>query len=165
MCGMSVALAQSADVSIVGGVGAGFGERQDRGGLAAAGVSVAFPVSAARRKVQLDYFLGRFTSRGESLHFVTGSYVVQFSAGGPRPFLQIGAGIGTRTLRIESQTPSGSMFVRTDVEANPVLLFGGGVTLEVNRSVFIQPQLRLYAPITIGPTLTLLPAISIGWRF
>lgn len=130
ICGMPVAVAQSANISAVAGVGVGFGERQDRGGLAAAGASVAFPISAGRRKVQLDYFLGRFTSRGENRHFVTGSYVVQFSTGGPQPFFQIGAGIGTRTLRIESQTPSGSVFTRTDVEATPILLAGGGITLK-----------------------------------
>lgn len=157
------ASAQRADLAAVGGGGAGFGERRDRGGLAAAGVSVGFPVSAENHRVQLDYLLGRFTSRGESRHFITGSYVAQLSMGRTRPFLQIGAGVGTRTLRIESQMPSGSTFARTDVETVPMFLFGGGATIDLSRSVFIRPQLRLYAP--IGPTLTLLPVVSVGWRF
>jgi hypothetical protein len=155
--------ARAADLAAVGGAGAGFGERPDRGRLAAAGMSVGFPVSTENHGVQLDYLVGRFTNRAESRHFVTASYMAQWRTGRARPFLQTGAGIGTRALRIESRLPSGQIFARTDLETVPMFLLGGGATIDLSRSIFIRPQLRLYAP--IGPTLTLLPAVSVGWRF
>ncbi len=92
------AVAQPADLSIVGGGGFSAGEEQDTSGVSAVGLSFGFPY-AGRHRIQFDYLFNNIHARGaENRHFATGSYVVQGARGRTRPFFQIGAGVVRRTF-------------------------------------------------------------------
>jgi hypothetical protein len=93
------ALAQRADVSVVGGGGFVGGEEQDTHGLSAVGATIGFPYSG-RHRIQFDYLFNNVhVNDSARRHFVTGSYVVQGAAGRTRPFFQIGAGFVRRSFR------------------------------------------------------------------
>ena len=105
----------------------------------------------------------RYARHAEKSHFVTGSYVIQGSVGRSRPFFQAGAGIVHSSYRGYIQ---GSLNEKTPFEEREtgiVVLFGAGATIDLGRSLFIRPQVRLYGH--VGPTLTVLPGVAFGWRF
>ncbi len=146
------AVARQADLSIVGGGGSSAGDDQDTHGVSAVGLSFGFPYSG-RHRIQFDYLFNNVHARGdENCHFATGSYVVQGTRGRTRPFIQIGAGV----VRPTSSTYewSGTSFA---------VIFGGGATIGLWKSLFIRPQVRLYGH--VGPTLTVLPSVAVGYRF
>jgi hypothetical protein len=147
------AVAQQADLSIVGGGGLTAGDDQNTDAAAAVGVSFGFPY-AGRHRIQFDYLFTDINDNIENRHFVTGSYVMQANRGRTRPFFQIGAGVVRRTY----SSPFG--FAN---ETNFAGVFGGGATIYLQESLFLRPQVRVYAH--VGPTLTVLPSIGLGYRF
>ncbi|MGE5568067.1 MAG: hypothetical protein ACM3S5_03425 [Rhodospirillales bacterium] len=147
------AVAQQADLSIVGGGGFSAGDDQDTHGVSAVGLSFGFPYSGSHR-IQLDYLFNNVHGAIEDRHFATASYVLQGARGRTRPFFQIGAGVVRRTFRAGPLRANDTSFAA---------VFGGGATISVWESVFIRPQIRIYGH--VGPTLTVLPAVSVGYRF
>ncbi len=156
-------LAQSADVSVVGGGGVAGGEDQDTQGVLAVGASVGLP-HATRHRFQFDYLFNHVQNGFEDRHFVTLSYVVQGTAGRTRPFFQIGAGVVFRTVgSFLVGSPPSQRLIDPPNENSFAVLFGGGTTIDMSQRFFIRPEVRLYGH--VGPTLSVLPAIGVGWRF
>lgn len=157
------ALAQRADVSVVGGGGFAGGEEQDTHGVSAVGATLGFPYTG-RHRVQFDYlFNNAYLNDSAKRHFIIGSYVIQGSVGRTRPFLQIGAGIAHRTFQGYRVVGATKTLWFDEKDTSFAVLFGGGATIDVGKSFFIRPQVRLYGH--VGPTLTLLPSVGFGWRF
>jgi hypothetical protein len=130
---LAAAVAQPADIGIVAGGGLSMGDDQNRAGHYAAGVA------AGLSRFQLDYLRA-------GPHFVTGSYRFGPATGRARPFLQLGAG---------------GAFGRGD--SSLAVVIGAGATIDLRRSLFIRPEVRLYGH--VGPTLTVVPLVAFGWRF
>lgn len=147
------AVAQTADLSIVGGGGFSAGEEQDTHAVSAVGLSFGYPYSG-RHRIQFDYLFNNVHGSIENRHFATGSYVMQANRGRTRPFFQIGAGVVRRTF----STPFGWAN-----DTSFAAVFGGGATISMWESLFIRPQVRLYGH--VGPTLTVLPSVAVGYRF
>ncbi len=147
------ALAQTADLSVVGGGGFSAGEEQDTHAVSAVGLSFGYPYSG-RHRIQFDYLFNNVHGSIENRHFATGSYVMQGTRGRTRPFFQIGAGVVRRTF----STPLGWAN-----DTSFAAVFGGGATISVWESLFIRPQVRVYGH--VGPTLTVLPSVAVGYRF
>lgn len=157
------ALAQRADVSVVGGGGFAGGEEQDRHGVSAVGATIGFPYTG-RHRIQFDYLFNKaYVGDSARRHFMTGSYVIQGAAGRTRPFFQIGAGIVHRTFRGYRVVGTTKTLWLDEKDTSLAVLFGGGATIDVGKSFFIRPQVRLYGH--VGPTLTVLPSVGFGWRF
>ncbi len=121
------------DVALTGGGGFSGGEETRTAAVSALGASVGAPLSC-----QFDYL---FMQRR---HVLTGSYVIRGRTGGATPFFQIGAGIESRY-------------------AGLAVLIAAGATIDIGKSLFVRPQVRLYG--LTGPTLTFLPAVALGRRF
>jgi hypothetical protein len=155
------ALAQ--DISVAGAGGYATGEESRTRAVSAAGVSAGLPF-ASRHRIQFDYMFNNVPGAPENRHFVTGSYVVQGKKGRARPFFQVGAGVVQRHVQgYFTDAASNSTIWVDDRETSFAVLLGAGVTVEVWRSLFIRPQLRVYGH--VGPTLTLLPGVAVGWHF
>jgi hypothetical protein len=156
------AFAQRADVSVIGGGGFAGGEEQDTHGVSAAGATVGFPYSG-RHRAQFDYLFNHpHTGGSENRHFITASYVIQGSKGRTRPFVQMGAGVVVQTFAPFFVGPFGRR-IESSSDTSFAVVFGGGATVDIGRSFFIRPQVRLYGH--VGPTLTVLPSVAFGWRF
>jgi hypothetical protein len=157
------ALAQRADVSVVGGGGFVGGEEQDRHGVSAVGATMGFPYSG-RHRLQFDYLFNHVhVDDSASRHFVTGSYVIQGAAGRARPLFQIGAGIVRDSFRGYQVVGTNKTLWFAGTDTSFAALFGGGATINLGKSLFVRPQVRLYAH--AGPTLTILPSVALGYRF
>ncbi len=155
LAGATLLPAQNIELSATGGLGVTAGDDQARGFTTGGGASVAW-LSEGRQGLKLDYFFGNNRKDAFTQHFVTGSYVIQQRSGTARPFFQVGAGI-LRGDRKEALTaPSGG---DTDFAA----IVGCGVTLDFGSAFFIRPELRSYW--YAGPTVAVLPAVSLAWRF
>jgi hypothetical protein len=98
----------------------------------------ALGVSARIDRFQFDYLKA-------GPHFVTGSYV--FSGGTPRarPFFQLGAGVAAG-----------------HGDSSFAAVFAAGATIDLRRNLFLRPQVRLYGH--VGPTVTIVPLVAVGWR-
>lgn len=154
---------QFPDVGAVVGAGYSTGDDQDSAGVTAVGVSVGWPHSF-RHRLQADYLLQNVRlDLSSRRHYFTGSYVLQLSPGRLRPFFQFGAGIVSRTFSTRSFLPPDSVFERSESESGFAVLFGAGATVDIGRPLFLRPQVRLYGH--AGPTMTLLPALEVGFRF
>lgn len=158
------ALAQRADIAAVGGGGFAAGDDQDTHGVTAVGATIGFPYSG-RHRVQFDYLFNHpYTSGSENRHFMTGSYLIQARAGRTRPFFQIGAGVVVRTFQpFFVGAPEFARRIELSGDTSFAVVLGGGATVDIARSLFIRPQLRLYGH--VGPTLTVLPSVALGYRF
>lgn len=99
---------------------------------------VAAGLSVRFSRFQFDYLKA-------GPHVITGSYVISGQTGRARPFFQIGGGW--------AQNGDSSL----------AIVFGAGATIDVRRSFFVRPQVRLYGH--VGPTLTVVPMVGFGWRF
>lgn len=130
------------DISLIGGGGFAAGEDSRTRAVSAIGVSAGAPFLSTHR-VQFDYL---FQGPAEHRHFVTGSYVLQGKSGRSRPYFQVGAGV-----------------VSAEQDTSLAVVFGAGVTIDLWKSLFVRPQVRLYGH--VGPTLTILPGVAFGWRF
>ncbi|HPQ16946.1 MAG TPA: hypothetical protein PLP04_17060 [Bryobacteraceae bacterium] len=147
------AVAQQADLSIVGGGGFSVGENQDTHGISAVGLSFGYPY-AGNHRIQLDYLFNNVHGTMEDRHFATASYVLQSARGRTRPFVQIGGGVVRRTFRGRPPRANDTGFAG---------VFGGGATISVWESLYIRPHIQVYAH--GGPTLTVLPCVGVGYRF
>lgn len=157
------ALPQVADLSVVGGGGFAAGEEQSTVGVSAIGASFGVPYSS-RHRFQFDYlFNNAHVSDFDRRHFVTGSYVIQGSAGRTRPFFQIGAGIVHRSFQGYQTVGETKTLWFDERDTSFAAVFGGGATIDLTKSLFIRPQVRLYGH--AGPTFTVLPSVGFGWRF
>lgn len=144
--------AQSMEVSAIGGLGPTVGSQAPRfttGG----GASAAWSSSQG---LKLDYFFANTRGNDFKRHFLTVSYVVQRRSGAARPFFQIGAGLLHGNRKDTLNAPSGGT---NSVAA----IIGGGLTFDVGHAFFIRPELRSYW--YTGPSATVLPSVSAGWRF
>lgn len=127
---------------MTGGGGISDGDDQVRTAVLATRVSFDW------RFLQADYMYhtARYRTAAEGRHFATMSWVRRARAGRARPFFQAGAGVVHRSF-----------------DTSLAVLFAGGVTVDLGRSLFIRPEVRLYGH--ASPTLTLLPGVAVGWRF
>ncbi len=162
VCMAIPAFPQRTDVSAVAGGGFSIEEEGGTSGIVAVGASAGFPYDG-RHRLQFDYMFHEVLARTEQRHFLTGSYMIQKKAGRTRPFFQIGCGLAIRKLQVQAQGPGGPIFVRDDWENALGVVLGGGATVDLGRSLFIRPQFRIHGH--VGPTLTLLPSMAVGWRF
>ncbi len=154
---------QFPDVGAVVGAGYSTGDDQDSAGVTAVGVSVGWPHSF-RHRLQADYLFQNVRLDPSSRrHYVTGSYVLQLFPGRLRPFFQFGAGMVSRTFSTRSFLPPDSIFERSESDFGFAVLFAAGATVDVGRSLFLRPQVRVYGH--AGPTMILLPALEVGLRF
>ncbi len=135
----------------MGGGGAAGEEDQGSSGVSVIGATVGFPYEG-RHRAQFDYLFAspRQSSVGQR-HFVTGSYVAQGDKGRVRGFFQVGAGIARVSF------PYGQS------ESSLVIVVGGGATIDIAKSFFVRPQVRVYG--YVGPALAILPSVGVGWRF
>jgi hypothetical protein len=158
------ALAQRADVAVIGGGGIAGGEEQNTHGVSAMGAAIGFPY-AGRHRVQFDYLFNHpHTSGSENRHFITGSYLIQGQTGRARPFFQIGAGAVVQTYDVFFVgAPGFSRRIEAANDTSFAVVIGGGATVEMGRSFFIRPEVRVYGH--VGPTLTVLPSVAFGYRF
>jgi hypothetical protein len=75
-------------------------------------------------------------------------------------FFQVGAGVAIDKVdRAVFNIPPG----RSSADAQFALVFGAGLSIDVGKNAFVRPELRSYW--FVGPTVVLLPALSMGWRF
>jgi len=160
-------LAQQADVSVVGGGGVSSGEDQDSFGITAVGASFGLPYSS-RHRVQFDYLFnnqhgGSAFNLPANRHFITASYVVQGKAGRTRPFFQAGAGIVQWNVEGYRQVGTNKVLYLSESDTSFAAVFGGGATIDLGKSLFIRPQVRLYG--NVGLTITVIPSVAFGWRF
>ncbi len=164
LLGLAVpALAQRVDLSIVGGGGIAAGEEQETHGVSAVGATIGFPYSG-RHRFQFDYlFNNAYVGDSAKRHFITGSYVIQGAVGRTRPFFQIGAGIVNQTFQGYRVVGTTKILWFDESDTSFAAVFGGGATIDLSRSLFVRPQVRLYGH--VGPTLTVLPIVGFGWRF
>lgn len=160
--GAFASMAQRTEISAVGGIGYAAGD-QGRGGGAAvgfAGFGAARAISGAHG-IAMDYVHADYRSRTLDNNFLTLSYIRQPMRAGIenrlRPFVQIGAGLNFERTR------TGGMFGGSKTDTDFALIFGGGFSYDIGWSMFVAPQVRCYA--TVGPTITVLPTVAVGWRF
>jgi len=156
------AFAQRADLSVVGGGGVSGGEDKETFGVTAVGASFGIPYSS-RHRFQFDYLFnnlhgGSAFNLPANRHFITASYVVQGKAGRTRPFFQIGAGVVHWT--VEGTT---KVLYLSESDTSFAAVFGGGATIDLGKSLFFRPQVRLYG--NVGLTITIIPSVGFGWRF
>lgn len=152
-----------ADFAVSGGGGGSFGDDQRSVGVTAFGVSLGGP-HVSKHRVQFDYSIhnAHFSSI-ERRQFFTASYVIQAQTGKTRPFFQAGGGIVHRRDEVQVFIPPDAITTRTETDTSFAAVFGGGATIDIGKSFFIRPEVRVYGH--VGPTLTVLPTISVGWRF
>jgi len=157
------ALAQRTDLSVVVGGGIAGGEEQDTHGVLSVGASLGFPYTG-RHRLQFDYlFNNAYIGDSAKRHFISGSYVIQSAVGRTRPFFQIGAGIVQWSFQGYRVVGTTKTLWCDEKDSSFAVLFGGGATIDMGKSFFIRPQVRLYGH--VGPTLTVLPSVGFGWRF
>jgi hypothetical protein len=161
------ALAQHGDISIVAGGGVSVAEDDERLSVAAVGASIGVPYSS-RHRFQFDYLLnsphgGNGFVIPANRHFLTASYVVQGRTGRTRSFFQLGAGIVYRPKEGFRQPETNQVLYLGQSQTSFAAVLGGGATIDLGKSLFLRPQLRLYAD--AGLAATILPNIGLGWRF
>ncbi len=153
---LAAGCAAGAGLSVTAGGGVSGGDDQIRTAGPAVGASFEW------WRLQADYLFNSVYPGGERRNFATLSWVWRARAGRARPFFQAGGGVVHRSFRTASWYPSGAVW-RDETDTGLAVLFGGGVTVAVGKSMYIRPQVRLYGH--VGPTLTLLPGVAVGWGF
>jgi hypothetical protein len=147
--------AQNLQVSAIGGLGVASGSGQRTSFAGGGGASAGWLLSE-RSGIRFDYFYADVRAENSTRHFVTGSYVLQQRSGRTRPFLQIGGGLVRSNRKDNLNSPSGGS---NDFAG----LVGAGVTIDIGRTFFVRPEFRTYW--YAGPTVAVLPGVSVGWHF
>ena len=148
--------AQNVELAGAGGLGVGTVQERDRSFATGRGASLGW-LSEGIHGVKFDYLFVNIRRDRYYRHLLTGSYVVQRRSGQSRPFVEIGAGLMYIKWK-DVLNPAGAGDAHDFVGS-----LGGGVTMDLGRSLFLRPQVRTYW--YAGPTFVVLPMISVGLRF
>jgi hypothetical protein len=146
---------ENVEVSATGALGVSGGEDQSRKFTAGGGASVKWPATG-KHGLQFDYFFASAPSGEFNRNFFTGSYVMQQRSGRARAFFQVGLGVMRATPRDRLTMPR-------SVDSDFAAILGVGFTIDLRGSLFIRPGLRVYG--YAGPSVAVLPSVSLGWRF
>jgi hypothetical protein len=151
------ALAQRADVSVVGGGGVVVAE-EGAGTASRPWSTISSPHRAPSGPARC---LFQRPPNGSENHFITGSYVLQGGDGRTRRSSVRGGCCSADLSR--ASAPGLSRRVEPAADSSFAVVLGGGATVDIGHSLFIRPQFRVYGH--VGPTLTFLPSVGFGWRF
>jgi hypothetical protein len=162
--------ARSQSYELAAGVGRGVANADDIQTVAASSANVSFKARLGRPELRFGYdVLFGHDSFPNGLHIGTVAWFIQTRSGRTRPFFQFGAaaaGIRQRT-RAEYPQPDGTVQVIEHKETRFVVgpSIGAGLTVDLSKRVFLRPEIRLN--FLVGSTImtTVVPAISIGYRF
>ncbi len=147
--------AQNAEIGATAGFGVTAGEDIGRSFTSGGGASLKW--IPGLHGLGMDYFYANSRRGGvNNRHFVTGSYVVQQRAGTTRPFFQVGVGILRQTAKNPFDGPASG-------DTDFALTLGAGAAIYVRPSIAIRPELRTYW--FVGPSISLVPTVTVAWRF